>query len=232
MRWKVVIVDNMMSESALPFRAWPGHLKCDRNLFEFHKADCRDFFKSPDGNRNFDLFIHLAAVVGGRSVIEGAPLHIADDLSIDAAAFQWAIDDDLKSMPGQMIYFSSSAAYPVKYQGDTGHFSLSENMIDLDNVEIDLSKPDLTYGWAKLTGEYLAKLAHSSYGLNVSVYRPMSGYGEDQHEAYPFKSIVKKGLKRLDPIPIWSNAVRDFIHIEDIVNCVINTMFDLKMAVH
>ena len=72
--------------------------------------DCRDFFKS--SNEYFDLVIHLAAIVGGRATIEGSPLSVATDLSIDSELCQWAI----KNKPGRIVYFSSSAAYPIEYQ--------------------------------------------------------------------------------------------------------------------
>lgn len=36
---------------------------------------------------DFDLIIHLAAVVGGRMTIEGDPLMVATDLAIDAIFF-------------------------------------------------------------------------------------------------------------------------------------------------
>jgi nucleoside-diphosphate-sugar epimerase len=44
--------------------------------------DARDFFRYND--TRYDLVIHLAAVVGGRAMIEGNPLALAVDLSIDA----------------------------------------------------------------------------------------------------------------------------------------------------
>ena len=119
---------------------------------------------------------------------------VADDLAIDSAAFLWAVDK-LKPQPDNMIYFSSSAAYPIKLQGTDSEVLLTEDMINLSDPSNDIAKPDLTYGWAKLTGEYLALLARQNYGLNVSIYRPMSGYGEDQHEAYPFTSLIKKALR-------------------------------------
>jgi hypothetical protein len=50
--------------------------------------------------------VHLAAIVGGRSTIEGAPLSVAVDLSLDAELFNWA----LRTRPGRIVYFSSSAA--------------------------------------------------------------------------------------------------------------------------
>ena len=53
--------------------------------------------------------------------------------------------------------------------------------------------PDMSYGWAKLTCEYLAQArAYEKHGLKSICYRPFSGYGEDQDDAYPFPSICKR----------------------------------------
>ena len=42
-------------------------------------------------------------------------------------------------------------------------------MIDFNE---DIGVPDLTYGCAKLTCEYLARIAHAKHNLNVVCYRP------------------------------------------------------------
>lgn len=173
--------------------------------------DARDFFRTD--NTKFDLVIHLAAVVGGRRMIEGSPLALAVDLSIDSEMFGWA----LRTRPARIVYFSSSAAYPVAMQekGWQGH--LSESDIDLNNI----SNPDLTYGWAKLTGEMLASHARAQ-GLKVSVFRPFTGYGADQDLDYPFPTFIARGLKRQAPFQVWGDGkqVRDFIHIDDVVGAV------------
>lgn len=171
--------------------------------------DARDFFKTSD--TNYDLVIHLAAVVGGRATIEKEPLKLAVDLSIDAEMFQWA----LRTRPGRVVYFSSSAAYPIELQtGEDGLTRLLETDIDL----ADIKNPDMTYGWAKLTGEMLAHYAQQE-GLRVHVFRPFTGYGTDQALDYPFPSFIKRGLDKEDPFTIWGtgNQLRDFIHIDDIV---------------
>lgn len=173
--------------------------------------DARDFFKQD--NSSFDLVIHLAAIVGGRQTIENSPISVAVDLSIDAEFFGWC----LRSKPKHIIYFSSSAAYPIEYQYRDSGILLREDMIDLDNIK----SPDLTYGWAKLTGEYLAKFI-SNEGINTTIFRPFSGYGTDQDLSYPFPSFIQRGLLRKDPFEIWGDGcqVRDFIHMEDVVNAV------------
>lgn len=174
--------------------------------------DARDFFRK-DSDSKFDLVIHLAAVVGGRQTIENSPLSVAVDLSIDSEFFGWC----LRAKPNHIVYFSSSAAYPIEYQYSNSGIRLKEDMINLDKIQ----SPDLTYGWSKLTGEYLAKFV-ANEGINTTIFRPFSGYGPDQDLAYPFPSFIQRGKEKHNPFQIWGDGtqVRDFIHITDIVNAV------------
>jgi len=160
--------------------------------------DVRNFFK--DNRESYDLVIHLAAIVGGRATIEGNPLSVATDLAIDSDFFNWA----LITRPGRIVYFSSSAAYPTKFQGNDDWVRLSESMIDLDNI----SNPDLTYGWSKLTGEYLAKFVQEA-GIPVHIFRPFSGYGTDQSLDYPFPSYIKRAVA--DVVNAVDEAIRQDI---------------------
>lgn len=170
--------------------------------------DCRDFFKICD--TKFDLVIHLAAIVGGRQSIEYENLAVATDLSIDSEMFNWA----LRTGQERIVYYSSCAAYPTKLQSQDDKLKLAEEAINLD----DVSTPDKTYGWSKLTGEILSKYAREE-GLNVHVFRPWSGFGEDQDLNYPFPSFIDRVLRKVDEFEIWGDGeqVRDFIYIHDIV---------------
>lgn len=170
--------------------------------------DCRYFFHA--SKTRFDLVVHLAAIVGGRLTIENDPLSVATDLSIDAEMFNWAV----RTKQPRVVYYSSSAAYPVRLQDQLATGTLHEAMIDLDWI----AKPDFTYGWAKLTGELLAEHARG-YGTKVYVLRPFSGYGPGQSLDYPFPSFARRALLGEDPFTIWGDgtARRDFIHISDVV---------------
>lgn len=177
--------------------------------------DCRTLFAGPD---HFDLVIHCAAVVGGRATIEGQPMAVATDLAIDADLWQYA----LRTRPGRVVYFSSSAAYPIRLQspdrlGLTRPRKLFEDRIYLN----DIDQPDQTYGLAKLVGEIQAAHVRAE-GVPVTVVRPFSGYGEDQALDYPFPSFIDRAVRREDPFDIWGDGqqVRDFIHISDIVEAV------------
>lgn len=185
--------------------------------FHFYETDCRIFFHSPQPK--FDLVLHLAAVVGGRLMIENKPLSVADDLSIDSEFWQWAVEHT----PGKVITFSSSAAYPIFYQTEDNYQLLKEDMIRFD---MDIGMPDMTYGWAKLTTEYLGRMAYEKHGIKSVVFRPFSGYGEDQDDSYPFPNLLLKLKKTKGYLPVWGTGKqkRDFIHIEDCVRGVITTM--------
>ncbi len=153
--------------------------------------DCRDYFKQ--SNQVFDLVIHLAAIVGGRETIENEPLSVATDLSIDSEFFNWVI----KTKQKRVVYFSSSAAYPVHLQLPELKYQLKESDINLDDIRL----PDYTYGWSKLTGEYLAKFVRQS-GTKVYVFRPFSGYGADQDLTYPFPSFIDRINRKVDEFEI------------------------------
>lgn len=152
-------------------------------------------------------------------MIENNPLAVAEDLAIDAAFWNWAKD----VRPKKSICFSSSAAYPISLQRKNDFVLLKETFI---NFNENIGIPDMTYGWAKLTSEYLGRLAHDRYGLRTISFRPFSGYGEDQDDAYPFPSICKRvianrGAKR---IMVWGSGyqMRDFIHIDDCVEGILS----------
>lgn len=175
--------------------------------------DCRRLFGEDVRLRtmpHWDLVVHCAAVVGGRATIDGDPLATAESLSIDAEMFRWAA----VARPGRVLYFSSSAAYPVSLQTSAQAGHLAEDWIQLWAP----GKPDQVYGWSKVTGELLAARLREA-GVPVTVVRPFSGYGEDQDETYPFRAILERVRRREDPLEIWGSGeqVRDWIHVDDLV---------------
>lgn len=221
---EVHAVDSLLALTGAidPALGWPIFDPRDYENFHFYREDCRDWFARVLDS-DFDCAFHLAAVVGGRLMIETNPLAVADDLSIDAAYWQWA----KRARPGRSVCFSSSAAYPVKFQKFEGFSLLREEMIDFD-PDGQFSMPDMSYGWAKLTCEYLARLAHERHGLKSVSFRPFSGYGEDQDDTYPFPSICKRVLahRGAQVIEVWGTGrqMRDFIHIEDCMDGVLTMM--------
>jgi UDP-glucose 4-epimerase len=164
-----------------------------------------------------DVF-HFAAIVGGRAKIDGDPMTVALDLAIDAEMFHWVC----RHKPARFLYPSSSAAYPINLQTESGAIALKESDIDFNNM----GQPDMTYGWTKLTGEFLAKIAAKHYGVAVTVIRPFSGYGEDQDLTYPVPAIARRAALKENPFEVWGTGYqgRDFVHIDDVIDCILLAM--------
>jgi len=203
---------------------WPLFEPRDFSQFLWIKQDCREYFRN-NPNEHFDYIFHLAAVVGGRLTIERNPLAVALDLAIDSEMWMWARE----AQPGKVVSFSSSAAYPVDLQSSTEETTLlTEDMITFDG---SIGAPDLSYGWAKLTCEYLGRLAFERHGIDSAVYRPFSGYGVDQDLTYPFPSICKRALDEQGStdFEVWGSGKqsRDFIHIDDCARGVLMTVDQL-----
>jgi nucleoside-diphosphate-sugar epimerase len=165
--------------------------------------------------RSYELVAHCAAVIGGRAMIEGCPLCLAENLELDAVVLRWCAD----TAPGRLLYLSSSAVYPVLWQTATAPtVRLREGLADPTSRLGLAGPPDRTYGWGKLAGEALcAELAAG--GVPTTVVRPFSGYGSDQAPAYPFGAFADRALALADPFQVWGSGrqVRDFIHIDDLV---------------
>jgi nucleoside-diphosphate-sugar epimerase len=177
--------------------------------------DARDFFRTSDVK--FDLVIHCAAVVGGRVKIDGDPLGVSVDLAIDAEMFQWA----RRTHVGRIVYFSSSAIYPIHLQGEWGT-PLTEAHLHFNPP---WGEPDQSYGWTKYMGEYQARMMNAE-GIPTHVFRPFSGYGEDQDLDYPFPSYVERAVRHAHPFEVWGTGkqVRDFVHIDDVMGTVLTCL--------
>ena len=220
--YEVVAIDSIapLTGGVDPNQGWPLYNPKDYKNFTFHKIDCRVWFIK-NLNEKFDYIFHLAAMVGGREIIENNPLIVAEDLSIDSHFWQWCS----KSKPEKVVSFSSSACYPIELQRHDNNRLLKEEDI---SFEKNIGMPDMTYGWAKLTCEYLGQIAFQKYGIKSICYRPFSGYGEDQDLNYPFPSICKRILKNKNSelINVWGsgNQSRDFIYIDDCIDGVYKTM--------
>lgn len=190
---------------------WKGDF---RNLLFYFRQNPR--YVQEKYNLDFHKFsdvYHYAAIVGGRAKIEGDPMMVALDLSIDAEFFYWIC----LHKPDRVLYPSSSAAYPISLQTNKDAIALREPDIDFKK---NLGTPDMTYGWSKLTGEFLAQIAAAHYGVSVVCIRPFSGYGEDQDLSYPVPAIAARAAKKENPFEVWGSGKqgRDFVHIDDILD--------------
>ncbi len=234
---KIVFIDNLMVGThpdawlaAKKGNSGENFATYDNGRLLFIQGDARDVIRELGNNENYfadkfnfisgrlnDVF-HFAAIVGGRAMIDGDPMAVALDLAIDAEIFYWAC----RYKPERLLYPSSSAAYPIDLQTESNTIQLKESDIDFKRM----GQPDMTYGWTKLTGEFLAKIAAKHYGLKVTCIRPFSGYGEDQDLTYPVPAIAARAAKKEEPFEVWGSGHqgRDFVHIDDVIDCILLAM--------
>lgn len=178
--------------------------------------DCMRLFTEPHCLR-YDLVVHAAAQEPHRMAIDTKPATFAYNSMLDASLFSWAIRTNQR----QVLYLSSSAAYPVDLQdGFENTRTLHESDINLDAEH--LCVPDSPYGWTKLTGEKLATAARAA-GVAVTVVRPFSGYAKSQGTDWPFGAFLARAAQARstgEPFRIWGSGhqVRDWIHADDVIN--------------
>lgn len=200
---------------------WKG----DFRKFVMNLTEQPDYLQKKYGFEfeKFSDVFHFAAIVGGRAKIDGDPMMVAIDLAIDAEFFYWVCNHK----PARVMYPSSSAAYPIGLQTDKGFVALKESDIDFEN---NLGQPDMTYGWSKLTGEYLARISAKHYGVSIACVRPFSGYGEDQELSYPVPAIALRAAKKEDPFEVWGSGKqgRDFVHIDDCIDAILMAMDNIS----
>lgn len=163
----------------------------------------------------YDVAIHLASPVGGRMKIDKDPFFNMDAFRQDSEFFRWAA----VAKPKMVIYPSSSAVYPVRYQTHALSRRLDVSMVDVTKEGLTEGTPDATYGFTKLAGEHMAYTL-SKTGVKVLVMRPFSGYGPGQPEDYPMTAIIKRAIRKEDPLVVWGDGkqVRDFVYVDDIVS--------------
>jgi nucleoside-diphosphate-sugar epimerase len=184
------------------------------NLDLAYGRDCMQLFLVDGGKIDpFDVVIHCAAFVKGRSGIDGHAGHLHTyNTMLDAAFLNWCMQNN----PGHIVYFSSSAAYPVGEQRFANDLlaPLTEDLIDI----AEPLEPEASYGMVKLHGEQMVYSLERE-GFPATTFRPFSGYGADQALDYPFPSFIARAKRREDPFEIWGDGrqVRDWIHIDDIV---------------
>lgn len=115
------------------------------------------------------------------------------------------------------VVFASSGG---TVYGPAGHAPIPETAA---------TDPISAYGIGKLTVEKYLALYHHLHGLEYRVLRIANAYGPHQHPRLE-QGLVASVLHRLlsgMPIPVWGNgaAIRDYIHIDDVVSAMLAAGF-------
>ncbi|MGI0009809.1 MAG: NAD-dependent epimerase/dehydratase family protein, partial [Nitrosopumilaceae archaeon] len=159
-------------------------------------------------SKDFEVCIHLAALVGG---IQFFTKHPVENLRDNLRMVSNLLDAVINSKVNHVIYTSSSVVYQHQTQFPTHEES------------VDNSPPSTSaYGMSKLVGEHLCKAYNEQFGLNYTVLRPFNAYGPreapDPEYAHVIPELIRKVLSGNYPVEIYGSGkqTRTFTHGKDI----------------
>lgn len=200
----VVSVDNLM----LGDYRYLEELEIDSDL-ELVVGDIRDENLLDEVFRRAEAVAHLAALPG-LALCRERP---EEAVSINVYGTHQVLEAARRLNIEKVVFCSSAAVYgtPVEMPVDEGH---PLNPLNL-------------YGVTKLAGEKLMESYHDNYGLDTVRLRfgNVFGVGLYTHWATVIPKFVKQGLEG-EPLTIYGDgeSIRDFVHVEDIVQAIILTL--------
>ncbi|MCD6242341.1 NAD-dependent epimerase/dehydratase family protein [Candidatus Bathyarchaeota archaeon] len=221
----VTIVDNLMKGTLENvFEVWNKHnLNFEKKIndgrivagdHEFifcdleEKSMVRKIFREND----YDVVIHLAAVIGGRGYINTHPVECCRNFAINHNVFNEACAAGVR----RIHYSSTACVYPVdlqaKYDSD---YLLKEE----DASKGGWACCDKEYGWAKFMGEIELLAYHKQFGLECSISRYVTAYGPREDDTHAIIALIRKAVEHRDPYVVWGSGEqdRDFTYVSDIV---------------
>ncbi|AWP36228.1 UDP-glucose 4-epimerase GalE [Heyndrickxia coagulans] len=218
-KYDVVVIDNLQT----------GHRAAIHPKAKFYEGDIRDraFMQEVFEKEKIDAIIHFAAnSLVGESMEQ--PLKYFDN---NVYGTQIVLEM-MKEFHVPHIVFSSTAAT----YGEPEHVPITETMPTV---------PTNTYGETKLTMEKMMKWCEKAYGIkyvalryfNVAGARSTGEIGEDHHpETHLIPVVLETVLGKREAITIFGEdydtkdgtCVRDYIHVEDLIDAHILALQYLK----
>lgn len=209
---EIIGIDNM-DESSYPAKTKYQrlvNLAMKHHGFEFHKVNIMDkkyIFKLIK-DRNIDTVIHLAALAGVRASIENPYNFIDINVKGTLNLLEACVNNNVK----KFVVASSSSVY-----GEEQRASSIENM--------PTDYPVSIYGATKKAIEVLCYSYNNIYGLDISVLRFFTCYGE---KGRPDMSIFKfiEGIKNETEITVFGDGAqkRDFTYVGDTAEGIIKSL--------
>ena len=201
--WGIVVVDNLSTgfKSNIPEEA------------EFLRLDLTDDnFVDKLPKKKIDVVFHLAAQSSGEISFEDPKYDLKTNTLGTLMLLNWCRENDIK----RFCYTSSMSIY-----GDQPHISINENA---------LASPKSFYGIGKLASELYMSM-HDSEGIFSTSYRLFNVYGPGQNMSNFRQGMVSIFLEQLHKkknllVKGCLERFRDFIYIDDVINCFMHTLDD------
>jgi UDP-glucose 4-epimerase len=201
--WGIIVVDNLSTgfKSNIPEEVEFLHLDLtDDNFVE----------KLPI--KKIDVVFHLAAQSSGEISFDDPKNDLKTNTLGTLMLLNWCRDNDIK----RFCYTSSMSIY-----GDQPHIPINENV---------LASPKSFYGIGKHASELYMSM-YDSVGIASTAYRLFNVYGPGQNMSNLRQGMVSIFLEQLHKkknllVKGCLERFRDFIYIDDVINCFMQTLDD------
>ena len=174
----------------------------------FFEGDIRDGTTVRKSMEQCDTVFHLAA----RVELQKSILNPSDCFSVNVTGTANIIEECLKKEGRRLVFASSCSVYPLHPAKP-----LAEDMATLGETP---------YALSKRMGEQAIEIFNALKELNACSLRCFNIYGPRQRVNSPYAAVIPKfidlAIKGL-PLTIYGegNQTRDFISVEDVVDCYI-----------
>jgi UDP-glucose 4-epimerase len=217
--YEIVVVDNLQT----------GHKKAVHPNAHFYEGDIRnkEFLCTVFEKEEIEVVIHFAANSLVGESMEKPLVYFNNNVYGTQVLLEVMNEFNVK----QIVFSSTAATY-----GEPGMVPITEEMP---------TNPTNTYGETKLTMEKIMKWCSMAYGMkyvslryfNVAGAREGGEIGEDHHpETHLIPLILQVPLGKREHITIFGEdydtpdgtCIRDYIHVEDLINAHILALEYLK----
>lgn len=167
-------------------------------------ADILDIDVNDDFFRGIDCIVHLAAMVSVSRSFEDPIKSFGNNTFITVKMLSAAQVHGIK----KFIFSSSAAVYGSK-----------EGLAS----ETDITEPNSPYGLDKLVSEKYIQMYCQLWGIDYLMLRFFNVYGQGQNPEYAgVITAFNLALQKKEPLIIYGDGeqTRDFIHVNDICNCI------------
>lgn len=208
-KFDVVVIDNLQT----------GHKEAVHPQAHFYEGDCRDieFLRHVLKKETIEAVMHFAANSLVGESMEKPLSYFDNNVYGTQVILRVMIENDIN----KIVFSSTAATY-----GEPEIVPITENMN---------TNPTNTYGETKLMMEKMMKWCDQAYGIryvalryfNVAGARESGEIGEDHRpETHLLPIILETALNKRSHITIYGEdyetkdgtCIRDYIHVEDLVN--------------
>jgi len=156
----------------------------------------------------FDILYHLASMTAAGFVAnpgEGFSVNIGGTINALEAC---------RKRKAAMIFPSTCGVYKPVQNGPTS--------------EDDANEAKTPYTASKLIDEILCASYSRDYGISCCVLRLFNVYGAGQHEPFIVPYLVRKALDNDPPMVKHPDSIRDFIHVDDVVDAMLKSLQHMR----